>query len=234
MKFAAIVLSAGTGKRMGSNIPKQYLKINGKPVVYYCLKAFEDSDVEEIVLVAGKDDIEYCKSEIVEKYNFKKVHAIVPGGNERYDSVFEGLKAIKSADYVMIHDGARPMLSEDIISRSMECVIREQACVVGMPVKDTIKQVDEEKWATNTLDRNYLWQIQTPQTFSYPLIYESYRLLSEKLMQKGCTLPAITDDAMVAEYFLNSKIKMVEGSYKNIKVTTPEDLLVAEIFLKEE
>ncbi len=231
MKFAAIVLSAGSGKRMGRKIPKQYLPINNKPVIYYSLKAFEESEVTEVILVAGKDDVEYCRTRIVEKYDFKKVTAIVPGGEERYDSVYEGLKAVRCADYVLIHDGARPMLTQEIIKRSMDIVAVEKACVVGMPVKDTIKVVDANAFSKTTPDRNTLWQVQTPQAFSYPLILDAYTKLKNHIAQKDETLPAITDDAMVAEYFLNQKIKMVEGSYKNIKVTTPEDLLIAELFL---
>ena len=149
-KFAAIVLSAGTGSRMKSDIPKQYMDLNGRPVIYYSLKAFEDSDVDSIVLVAGRDDIEYCRKEIVEKYGFTKVRAIIAGGAERYDSVFEGLKAVKDCDYVMIHDGARPMLSQDIIKRSWRGAVEYKACVAGMPVKDTIRVVADDGTAIST------------------------------------------------------------------------------------
>ncbi len=230
MKFAAIVLSAGTGKRMGREIPKQYLPIKKRPVIYYSLKAFEASEVTEVILVTGKDDVEYCRTQIVEKYGLKKVTAIVPGGKERYDSVYEGLKAVRCADYVLIHDGARPMLTQDIIKRAVDTVTVEKACVVGMPVKDTIKVADKDCYSKATPDRNTLWQIQTPQAFSYPLILDAYTKLKTRIAQKDETLPAITDDAMVAEYFLNQKIKLVEGSYENIKITTPEDLLIAELF----
>ena len=233
MKFAAIVLSAGSGKRMGSDIPKQYLPINKKPLIYYSLKAFEESEVGEIVLVTGKEDVEYCRTQIVERYDLKKVTAIVPGGKERYDSVYEGLKAISFADYVLIHDGARPMLTEEIIKRSMDTVMVEKACVVGMPVKDTIKVVDKDAFSKTTPDRSTLWQVQTPQTFSYSLILDAYTKLEEHLAKNDDSLPTITDDAMVAEYFLNQKIKMVAGSYENIKVTTPEDLRIAELFLNK-
>lgn len=232
-RFAAVVLSAGRGRRMKSDRPKQYLPINKKPVIYYSLKAFEDSDVSEIVLVTGKDDLTFCREEIVEKYDLQKVKAVIPGGRERYDSVYEGLKAVKNADYVLIHDGARPVLTRDIILRSMETVQRENACVVGMPVKDTIKVVNEENFAETTPDRNRLWLVQTPQTFSYPLIREAYEKLHGQLLSDPEKLPPITDDAMVAEYFLGTKVKMIEGSYENIKVTTPEDLLSVELFLKK-
>jgi 2-C-methyl-D-erythritol 4-phosphate cytidylyltransferase len=232
-RFAAVVLSAGVGKRMGSEVPKQYLPINKKPVIYYSLKAFEDSPVSEIILVTGKDDVTYCRTEIVEKYQLRKVTAIVPGGAERYDSVYEGLKAIREADYVLIHDGARPMVTSDIIARCMEAVQKEDACVAGMPVKDTIKRVDVNEYTEETPDRRFLWQVQTPQTFSYPLILEAYEKLQQLLQEAPEQLPTITDDAMVAEYFLHKKVKLVRGSYENIKITTQEDLLCAELFLKK-
>jgi 2-C-methyl-D-erythritol 4-phosphate cytidylyltransferase len=232
-RFAAVVLSAGVGKRMGSEVPKQYLLINKKPVIYYSLKAFEESPVSEIILVTGKDDVDYCCTEIVEKYQLRKVTAIVPGGAERYDSVYEGLKAVRQADYVLIHDGARPMVTSDIIARCMEAVQKEDACVAGMPVKDTIKRVDENEYTEETPDRRFLWQMQTPQTFSYPLILEAYEKLQQQLKEAPEQLPTITDDAMVAEYFLHKKVKLVRGSYENIKITTQEDLLCAELFLKK-
>ncbi len=229
--YAAVVLAAGSGRRMNSDIPKQYLPLAGKPVLYYSLKAFQESPVSEIVLVAGEADIDYCRREIVEKFNFHKVIAIVPGGAERYDSVFKGLKAIQKADYVMIHDGARPVLTKEIIARSMSAVAEYQACVVGMPVKDTIKIVDEEGYAKHTPKRSSLWMIQTPQTFSFPLIYDAYEMaLSDG--NKGDKLEiAITDDAMVLETFGNTRVKLIEGSYENIKITTSEDLVLAEYFL---
>lgn len=230
-KFVAIVLSAGTGSRMKSDIPKQYMELNGKPVIYYSLMAFQDSDVESIVLVAGKDDIEYCRKEIVEKYGITKVKAIVAGGAERYDSVFEGLKAAGNCDYVMIHDGARPVLDANIVRRAWQGVVEHRACVVGMPVKDTIKIVNEEGQAVSTPDRKTLWQIQTPQVFEYELIYKAYnQVISEMRTGKNIN---ITDDAMIIEYASDVKVHMVEGSYTNIKITTPEDISVAEIFLKK-
>ena len=230
-KFVAIVLSAGTGSRMKSDIPKQYMNLNGKPVIYYSLMAFQDSDVESIVLVAGKDDIEYCRKEIVEKYGITKVKAIVAGGAERYDSVFEGLKAAGNCDYVMIHDGARPVLDANIVRRAWQGVVEHRACVVGMPVKDTIKIVKEEGQAVSTPDRKTLWQIQTPQAFEYELIYKAdNQVISEMRTGKNIN---ITDDAMIIEYASDVKVHMVEGSYTNIKITTPEDISVAEIFLKK-
>ncbi len=225
-KYAAIVLAAGSGKRMNSKVHKQYLIIQDRPVLYYSLKAFEDSAVDEIVLVVGKGEEEFCRKEIVDKYGISKVKSIVEGGKERYHSVFEGLKQTSDADYVLIHDGARPFVNQDIIRRCMQEVQKYQACVVGMPVKDTIKIADEEGYAKQTPDRKNVWMIQTPQTFSYALIYEAY----EEMIKTEDT--AITDDAMVLERIKGKKSKLIEGSYRNIKITTPEDLLIADVYLQ--
>ena len=225
-KYAAIVLAAGSGKRMNSKVHKQYLIIQDRPVLYYSLKAFEDSAVDEIVLVVGKGEEEFCRKEIVDKYGISKVKSIVEGGRERYHSVFEGLKQTRDADYVLIHDGARPFVDQDIIRRCMQEVQKYQACVVGMPVKDTIKIADEEGYAKQTPDRKNVWMIQTPQTFSYALIYEAY----EEMLKTEDT--AITDDAMVLERIKGKKSKLIEGSYRNIKITTPEDLLIADVYLQ--
>lgn len=225
-KYTAIVLAAGSGKRMNSKVHKQYLIIQDRPVLYYSLKAFEDSVVDEIVLVVGKGEEKFCRKEIVDKYGISKVKAIVEGGKERYHSVFEGLKQTSDADYVLIHDGARPFVNQDIIRRCMQEVQKYQACVVGMPVKDTIKIADEEGYAKQTPDRKNVWMIQTPQTFSYALIYEAY----EEMLKTEDT--AITDDAMVLERIKGKKSKLIEGSYRNIKITTPEDLLIANVYLQ--
>ena len=225
-KYAAIVLAAGSGKRMNSQVHKQYLIIQDRPVLYYSLKAFEDSAVDEIVLVVGKGEEKFCRKEIVDKYGISKVKAIVEGGKERYHSVFEGLKQTSDADYVLIHDGARPFVNQEIIRRCMQEVQKYQACVVGMPVKDTIKIADEEGYAKQTPDRKNVWMIQTPQTFSYALIYEAY----EEMLKTEDT--AITDDAMVLERIKGKKSKLIEGSYRNIKITTPEDLLIANVYLQ--
>lgn len=225
-KYTAIVLAAGSGKRMNSKVHKQYLIIQDRPVLYYSLKAFEDSAVDEIVLVVGKGEEKFCRKEIVDKYGISKVKAIVEGGKERYHSVFEGLKQTSDADYVLIHDGARPFVNQDIIRRCMQEVQKYQACVVGMPVKDTIKIADEEGYAKQTPDRKNVWMIQTPQTFSYALIYEAY----EEMLKTEDT--AITDDAMVLEHIKGKKSKLIEGSYRNIKITTPEDLLIANVYLQ--
>ena len=232
MKTAAIVLAAGSGSRMRSNIKKQYMEINEKPLIYYALKAFEDSFTDEVVLVVSPGDIDYCKAEIVDKYGFTKVKRIVEGGAERYDSVRLGLHAVSDdTDYVMIHDGARPFVTEDIMQRSIDAAKENRACVVGMPVKDTIKISDADGFSVQTPDRKTLWMIQTPQTFEYSLIRKLYDKLEEdkeEIKAKGIN---ITDDAMVVETFSDVKVKLVEGSYNNIKVTTPEDIGFAQAIL---
>ena len=173
-KTAAVVLAAGQGKRMNSDVQKQYMLLNDKPVIFYSLNAFQESFIDEIILVVAKGEIDYCRTEIVEKYNFTKVKKIVEGGSERYHSVASGLKCIDGDGFVFIHDGARPFLTEEILMRSYEAVKEYGACVVGMPVKDTIKIVDENNFAKLTPNRETLWQIQTPQVFSIELVKAAY------------------------------------------------------------
>ena len=226
-KCTAIVLAAGQGKRMGTKVQKQYLEISGKPVLFYSLDAFQRSNIiDEIILVVGENQEDYCKKEIVEKYGITKVSKIVKGGSERYYSVWNGLQAMSEDGYVFIHDGARPFVTEEILSRVYDAVQIEKACVVGMPVKDTIKIADDNKFAKETPNRNYVWMVQTPQVFEKSLVKEAYSLLMEQEIIR------VTDDAMVVEKMLNRNVKLVEGSYENIKITTPEDLKIAEIFVK--
>lgn len=236
-KCTAILLAAGQGRRMHSSVQKQYLLLGDKPVIYYSLKTLQDSFIDDIILVTGNGDEAYCRKEIVDRYHFTKVKEIVAGGRERYDSVYNALQVMKKKDvsnkdgFVFIHDGARPFLTEEILRRTLKAVTTDQACVAGMPVKDTIKVVDEKGYALQTPDRNSLWQVQTPQVFDTHLIIEAY----ERLMREKDSLAArgirITDDAMVVETLMGHPVRLVEGSYENIKITTPEDLVVAEAFL---
>lgn len=232
MKTVAIVLAAGSGSRMQSDVKKQYMEIGGKPLIYYSLKAFEESVIDDIVLVVSRGDVEFVKRDIVEKYGFDKVTAIVEGGLARYHSVRLGLQAAAGdCDYAFIHDGARPFVDTDIILRALQAVKEYKACVVGMPAKDTIKIADEKGFAATTPDRNLMWTVQTPQVFSYNMILDLYKRLDREegeLMAKGIN---ITDDAMVVEYYTDTRVKLVEGSYDNIKITTPEDIAVAEAIL---
>ena len=228
MNCTAIVLAAGQGKRMKSKIQKQFLLLKGKPVLFYSISCFEkSSEIDDIIIVTGAESVEYVKREIVEPFGFQKVKAVVTGGKERYDSVYEGLRACKDTEYVLIHDGARPFIDHGIIERGLMAAAQTGASVTGMPSKDTVKIADEDGNVSETPDRSSVWIVQTPQIFQYPLIYGAYTSIRQKEMT------GITDDAMVAEHETGVKIRFSEGSYRNIKITTPEDLVVAEAFLKE-
>ena len=234
VKTAAIVLAAGHGKRMHSKVAKQYLLLKGEPVVVHALRAFEESGMDEILLVTGADEVEFCKKDIVEQYGFTRIKDVVPGGKERYDSVWNGLCALKEAGFpengiVLIHDGARPLVNGEIISRAVDGARTFSACVAAMPVKDTIKVADTNGFSASTPDRSTLWQIQTPQAFCFGLIYRAY----EKVFAPGTDRSHITDDAMVVEQMTDTKVKFVEGSYSNIKVTTPEDMVIAEALCED-
>ena len=229
-KITAIVLAAGSGSRMKSKTKKQFMEIKGKPVIWYSLFEFEKSRVDEIILVTGKEDIDYCKKEIVEKYNLKKIKNVVAGGSERYESVYNGLKEV-TGNIVLIHDGARPVINNEIIERSIEGTIKSDACVVGVPVKDTIKRANKEGYIIDTPNRSELWITQTPQSFKTDLVKMAYKKMKEEL-EKGNTTLNITDDAMVVEEFTTNQVRFVQGDYKNIKVTTPEDIDIAELFIE--
>ncbi len=231
----AVVLSAGQGRRMGANVQKQYIELEGKPIIYYTLKAFQESAViDEVIMVVGVGDIAYAQENIVNKYGFSKVSQIVEGGKERYDSVWNGLKVIadrkkkdNKEEYVFIHDGARLFVDEEILYRGYQSVDEYKACVAGMPSKDTIKLVNDGTFAVNTPERKYVWAVQTPQIFDAVLIIEAYsRLMKEEHS-------SVTDDAMVVERMMHMPVKLFEASYENIKITTPEDLEIAKLFLNK-
>lgn len=227
--ISAIVLAAGSGKRMGTKVQKQFLDLGGYPVLYYSLRAFEDSPVDEIILVTGESQIDFCRKEIVEQYGFQKVKTVTAGGAERYHSVFRGLNCLSAeTSLVLIHDGARPFVDQGIIGRTIEDAQKYGACVAGMPAKDTVKIADREGFAETTPDRSLVWTVQTPQAFNRELICRAYKAMMEsEALQQG-----VTDDAMVVERMTGEPIRLTEGSYENIKVTTPEDMAVAEAILK--
>lgn len=224
-KFTAIVLAAGSGKRMQQEIPKQYMNIGGAPLMVHCLRTFQESKCTQIVLVVAPGDVEKCRKEIIERYHIDKCIAIVEGGEERYDSVYAGLKAINDG-YVLIHDCARAFVSIDIIHRCMSAVALYESCVVGMPTKDTVKITDDHRKVLDTPERKNVWIVQTPQCFEYNLIRGAY----DKVIESADT--TITDDAMIVEMATNHDVHMIEGSYTNIKVTTPEDAAFGEAILR--
>lgn len=226
MFISAIIVAAGKGRRMGTKLNKVFLNLKGKPVLYYTIKAFENvEEIDEIVLVVSESDLEYCKSSIVNKYDFKKVKRIVSGGMERQESVFRGLESVDNrCSIVLIHDGARPFIDKATLLKGIEEAKNYNAVGIAVPVKDTIKVVNGDNFAIDTPDRSHLMAIQTPQIFDYKLIYEAHL----KAIEDGFLG---TDDTVLVER-LGYKVKLVEGSYRNIKITTPEDLIISEAFLK--
>ncbi len=224
---AAIIVAAGQGKRMGGETRKQFLTLEGKEILAHTVERFEQfSKIKEIVLVTGEDDIA-CVQAMIRNYGWKKISAVVCGGKERHDSVKCGLKALSlSTEIVLIHDGVRPFITEDMINRSIDAAQNFDGCVLGVPAKDTIKICDKDGMVLETPDRSMVWHIQTPQTFSKDLIEKAY----EKAEKEGFFG---TDDASVAEYY-GAKIKVIQGGYQNIKITTKEDILMGACFLEEE
>jgi len=238
-RHIAIVLAGGSGSRMGSSIPKQYMEIEGKPILFYTLLAFEKSFIDEIILVVRAGDEEYCRQKFLEEYKFRKIVAVTAGGSERYLSVAAGLHCYidsvcccaDTSDYsdvIWVHDGARPFLDQSLLERLREEQKVKGAVVPGVRVKDTIKQAAPDGRIMVTPPREQLWNIQTPQVFCAELLTEAYRRLLEK-RPKG-----ITDDSMVVEQMMECPVYIVEGSYNNIKITTPEDLYLGEWIMKSQ
>ncbi len=210
---------------MGTDTPKQYLPLGGKPLMVHSLEAFAASRVDGIVLVVAPGEIDYCQSEIVDKYNIEKIVAIVEGGAERYNSVYRGLSAA-TARKVLIHDGARPFITVELINQYIDLLDSEPAIIAAVPAKDTVKLADPSGIVINTPDRRSVWQVQTPQCFHYDLVRDAY----ERIINQG--LDNITDDAMVVEAATDAPVRLVMASYDNIKITTPEDLILGEQILR--
>ena len=232
MKTAAILLGAGSGTRMGGEVKKQYLDLCGRPLMYYAVYEFENSFVDDLILVVSPGDEDYVREEIIRKYDLQKVTAVVIGGRERYHSVWNGLQAVRGAEYIFIHDLARPFVTEDMMLQGLNAAKETGAAVVGMPVKDTIRITDRDGMGIDTPNRSTVWAAQTPQVFEAELIRSCYQKLhanEEVIVSQG---KQITDDGQVVELFSDRKVKMVEGAYFNIKVTVPEDLAAAEVILR--
>ena len=261
-RVTAILLAAGRGTRMGSGIRKQFMELAGRPVLSWSLNVLALSPiVTEIVLVipagggankSAEEEQEYIRRLFIDplpEAAAAKVRALVPGGAERYNSVYNGLEAIQwPCDYVFIHDGARPLITEEMLEKLFRAVQEYKAVVAASPSKDTVKITDDSGFVQSTPDRSRVWNIQTPQCFAYELVKSSY----EKIIgaasdtapaaafadfagaghQNSQTPRKITDDAMVVEYASDTKVRPVDTGYQNIKITTPEDLLVAEVFLR--
>ncbi len=227
VKNTAIVLAGGSGSRMKSDIPKQYIEVEGKPLLAYSLIIMEQSPIiDEIILVARAEDLDFCREKIVNKFNISKVTHIVKGGSERFLSVYEGIK-VSSGMYLWIHDGARPCLSMEILNRLYEDVLEFGATITAVPSKDTVKVI-KNGFVVNTPNRADVWMVQTPQVFKADWLKDAYC----NMMSDDCECN-ITDDAMIMENFSSEKVHVTMGEYTNIKVTTPEDILSVEKYLKK-
>lgn len=221
-KVSVVVAAAGKGTRMGLDTNKLYMEIQGQPILAVTLKKLEDSDlIDEIIIVSHEDEIGYCRKNITDKFGFGKVKAIVPGGPTRQRSVYNGLKRVTAdCGIVLIHDGARPFIDGDVIRECIEAAGKYGAAVAAVPAKDTVKRSDDENFVIETVERNKLWYIQTPQAFRHGLIMEAHRRAEEEGFEG-------TDDAVLAERAGN-KVRLVMCNYFNIKITTKEDLVIAE------
>ena len=229
-KAYALIPAAGMGKRMGASINKQYLQLDGLPIVARTISVFEQSPlIEAIYLVIPADEIPYCREHVVEACGFRKVVQIVPGGSERQYSVMNGLNAMRGQaaddDVVLIHDGVRPLISEQLLHESIAVARSADGALVAVPAKDTIKTV-RDGLVVDTPPRETLWQAQTPQSFRFGVIFAAHRAAE----QEGFTG---TDDSSLVER-RGGAVRIVRGDYRNIKITTPEDLVLAEAFLAGE
>ena len=226
-KNIAIITAAGSGIRLSKSIKKQYIQIEDKPLIYYTIKTFNQANfIDEIILVSDKDGVDYVKNDIVEKYSFNKVTKVVEGGNRRFESVYKGFKAIEERNsIVVIHDGVRPFVDKKTIKESINKAEEKGAAVAGIKATDTIKIIEDGK-VIKTLDRNKLWQIQTPQTFKYEILKNSY-------LNIDWNDKKITDEAYIVEKN-NHEIYMVIGSKRNLKITTTFDLKFAEYLINVE
>lgn len=223
-----LIAAAGMGNRMRSEVNKPYIFLKGRPVLAWTIEKFEKSSlIDEIIIIAQKNEIDYCIDEVVNKYNFSKVTKVIEGGKERQDSVYKGILALnEKTDIVLSHDGARPFVSIDLIEKTIKEIETKDGAILAVPVTDTIKQV---KNSTNIVEetpiRSRLWAAQTPQTFKKDVLIKAY----ERAIEEGFLG---TDDSSLVER-IGGEVAIVEGSYSNIKLTTPEDLILAKSLIKE-
>jgi len=222
----AVIVASGLGARMQAELPKQFMELAGKPLLFWTLSCFERCRmIDEIILVVPEDYLAYSSQAIVDKFDFKKIHKITTGGETRQESVLAGLTACPRAiDNVAIHDGVRPFVRNTLLNTLLDSVTPNQAVIPAVKVKETIKIVDNQMLA-KTLPRENIYLAQTPQVFSYPNIFEIHKKAAEQEYEA-------TDDAMLAEQY-GLDVKVIEGHYDNIKITTPEDLVLAGEILKK-
>jgi 2-C-methyl-D-erythritol 4-phosphate cytidylyltransferase len=226
MKVMALIPAAGMGKRMGAGCNKQYLQLRDRPILAHTLALFEQAAcIDEIWLVVPEQEIGFCREQVVDRFGFRKVRNLVPGGAERQHSVLNGLRAMDGAgedDVVVIHDGVRPLLPLQVLEKSIAVAAKHDGALVAVPAKDTVKVVTEGV-ISHTPPREQLWLAQTPQTFRYGIIRAAHEIAAAEMFMG-------TDDAMLVER-LGKDVHVLLGSYRNIKITTPEDLQLAELFL---
>ncbi len=206
---------------------KPYLELLGKPILTHTIGVFDRSAVvDTIFVIVDETDFDACRSIVIEPYDFQKVAALVPGGETRQDSVFNGLKMLPDdTDFVVVHDGVRPFVTDEMIFTCLEAAADWGTAVVAVPIKDTIKITDRDGFVVDTPDRSQFWAVQTPQVFRRDLLLEAHQHAQRKQIQ-------LTDDAALVEQ-LGLQVKCVVGSYGNLKITTPEDLIVAEVLMRE-
>lgn len=227
MKNVAIIAAGGFGKRMGAEMPKQYLLLSGKPILSHTLSKFEDAlSIDAIILVLPQNDIDYVKGEIVDKHGISKITDMIAGGKERQDSVRNAIDLIDGdTDIVLIHDGARPFITTELINLSVERALEDGAVALGLPVKDTVKSVDDRGIIRKTLDRDTIWIAQTPQAFRREVICEAYRSAYKSNY-------SATDDSCLVER-LGIEVRIITGSSDNIKITTKDDIILGEALLRK-
>ncbi len=224
MAVIALIPAAGTGSRMGAGVNKQYLSLAQRPILAHTLSIFQDHPlIDDIFVISPRDEIDFCRAEVVERYGFAKVRAVVEGGAERQDSVRNGLRALtaEAKDIVLIHDGVRPFLEAALVEPLVRAA-HGGGCIAAVPAKDTIKEVRDGRIVA-TPERGSLWQAQTPQAFPFAVV----RAAHERAFEEGVRA---TDDAALVER-LGHPVTVIPGSYRNIKITTPEDLVIANALL---
>jgi 2-C-methyl-D-erythritol 4-phosphate cytidylyltransferase len=227
LRTVAVIPAAGSGIRMHSERAKQFLSLDGRPVLAATLTAFQACrEIDGVVLVVPPVDVTYCREHIVEKFGFTKVEKIVPGGERRQDSVRLGIEATEGRyGLVLIHDGVRPIIEEGLLKRVIEAARTHRAVIAALPAKETVKEVDDGHEVVRTYDRHRVWMVQTPQAFRYPDILKAHHMAVTEGWEGA------TDDAFLVEK-LGIPITVVEGSERNIKVTTPHDLELARFLLR--
>jgi 2-C-methyl-D-erythritol 4-phosphate cytidylyltransferase len=224
----AIIPAAGVGVRMSSSKAKQFIDLCGKPILAVTLNHFQKcSLVDKIVVVVPEDDVDYCKREIVDRYKQSKVCKVVAGGKRRQDSVRKGLEAVGDlCKWVLIHDGVRPLVTTELIERVIKAVKKSRAVITGLPVKETVKELDEQGMVLRSVNRSHLWLIQTPQIFQF----EDLRLAHQKALNDDWE--EATDDAFLIEK-MGVPVKIIKGEESNVKVTTPRDLDIARFLMSK-